>query len=111
MSTNFKLMKEASLVGDSWIDSGDKITVLNPANGETIGSVPKLGVPETKRAIDAAQASFQSFRKTTAQERSNWLSAWRDLILKNVEELAQILTLEQGKTLSEARGEVTFAAS
>jgi succinate-semialdehyde dehydrogenase / glutarate-semialdehyde dehydrogenase len=101
------------LIGGSWCeaDTGETISVENPANGLTIGTVPNCGSRETAIAIAAAQSAFNGWRKRTAAERGDLLSRWHDLMLKHLEDLALILTLEQGKPISEARGEITYGAS
>jgi len=106
-------MREANLIDGKWVDadSGETINVTNPATGERIGTVPKSGRVETRRAIEAADRAFQSFRKTTALERSKLLRKLHDALMNNQETLAQILTLEQGKSLAEARGEIAASAA
>lgn len=107
-----RLFREACYVDGEWIQaqSGAAINVDNPANGEIIGKVPKLGGPETKRAIEAANRAFASWSKTTAKERATVLRRWYDLMMANQEDLARLMTLEQGKPLSESRGEIAYAA-
>jgi len=92
-------------------DNGETITVYNPANGEAIGSAPKMGTAETRRAIDAANRAFPLWRGKTAQERSRLLRSWFDLLLTHEEDLAVLMTAEQGKPISESRGEIRYAAS
>lgn len=106
-------MKQANLIGGKWVeaDSGAKIDVVNPANGQALGSVPKCGQAETARAIEAAQKAFESFRKTTALERSKMLRKLHDALLDNQDSLAELLTLEQGKSLTEAKGEIGASAA
>lgn len=106
-------MKQANLIGGKWVeaDSGAKIDVVNPANGQVLGSVPKCGQAETARAIEAAQEAFESFRKTTALERSKMLRKLHDALLDNQDSLAELLTLEQGKSLTEAKGEIGASAA
>ena len=91
-------------------DTSETIDVTNPATGEIVGTVPKAGAAETRRAIDAANRVFKIFSRTTADERAEKLRALHALILKHQEELAQLLTLEQGKPLREARGEIGMSA-
>ena len=109
----FNLLREQMLIGGQWVDAdgGATITVTNPATGEVIGTVPKAGAAETRRAIEAAAAAFTTWRATTAAERAAKLHKLADLILANAEELAVILTTEQGKPLPEARGEVAGSAA
>ena len=106
-------IRDANLVGGGWIwaESGETTVVENPATGEIIGTVPKSGKTETKRAIAAAAAAFQTFKKTTANERAKYLRAMHDYMLANVQELAEILTMEMGKPLAEAKGEITIGAA
>ncbi|WP_187970802.1 NAD-dependent succinate-semialdehyde dehydrogenase [Aquibium microcysteis] len=106
-------MRQANLIGGEWVqaDSGATIDVTNPANGQKLGTVPKSGKAETRRAIEAADKAFRTFRKTTANERSKMLRKLHDLILENQDALAELLTLEQGKSLAEAKGEVGASAA
>ena len=106
-------MRQANLIGGEWVpsDSGATIDVINPANGQKLGTVPKSGASETKRAIEAAQTAFLSFRKTSALERSKLLRKLHDAIMDNQDALAELLTLEQGKSLAEAKGEVGASAA
>ena len=106
-------MREANLIGGEWVqaDSGKTIDVTNPANGMKLGTVPLCGADETRRAIEAAQEAFLSWRKTSALERSKLLRKLHDAIMDNQEALATLLTSEQGKSLAEARGEVGSSAA
>jgi succinate-semialdehyde dehydrogenase/glutarate-semialdehyde dehydrogenase len=106
-------LREANLIGGKWVqaDSGATIDVVNPANGQKLGTVPKGGRAETKRAVEAAQAAFESFRRTTALERSKLLRKLHDAIMDNQQALAELLTMEQGKSLAEAKGEVGSSAA
>jgi len=106
-------MRQANLIGGEWVqaDSGATIDVTNPATTLKIGTVPKSGKAETRRAIEAAQSAFESWKKTTANERSKLLRKLHDLILENQDALAELLTLEQGKSLAEAKGEVGISAA
>ncbi len=106
-------MRQANLINGEWVqaDSGRTIDVTNPATGLKIGTVPKAGAAETRRAIEAAQEAFKSFRKTSALERSNLLRKLHDAIMDNQDVLAELLTMEQGKSLTEARGEVGSSAA
>jgi len=108
-----QFMREANLIGGEWVlaDSGQTIDVINPANGQRIGTVPKSGKAETRRAIEAASEAFRTFRKTTALERSKLLRRLHDAIMDNQDALAELLTLEQGKSLTEAKGEIASSAS
>ena len=106
-------LREANYIDGAWVsaDNDAVIDVTNPANGQRIGGVPKCGRAETKRAIEAAQKAFESFRKTTANERAQMLRRLHDLILENQDALAELLVLEQGKPLAEAKGEVGMSAA
>nr|WP_295468654.1 NAD-dependent succinate-semialdehyde dehydrogenase [Mesorhizobium sp.] len=106
-------MRQANLIGGEWVqaDSGATINVTNPATTLKIGTVPKSGKAETRRAIEAAQTAFESWRKTTANDRSKLLRRLHDLILENQDALAELLTMEQGKSLAEAKGEVGISAA
>ena len=108
-----KLFREACYVDGAWIQakSGGAVQVDNPATGEIIGSVPKLGAVETREAIEAANRAFPAWSKKTGKERAAVLRKWFDLMMENQEDLARLMTLEQGKPLTESRGEVAYAAS
>jgi succinate-semialdehyde dehydrogenase / glutarate-semialdehyde dehydrogenase len=107
------LWKERGFVGGQWIESDSELTtaIRNPANGEVLGTVPDMGAAETRRAIDAAYAALPGWSKKTAAERARLMRRWFDLMLANVEDLAVIMTAEQGKPLAESRGEIAYAAS
>ena len=100
-------------VNGQWIDAaeGGTVTVTNPATGEMIGTVPKLGAAETRAAIEAANVAYPAWRGKTAAERSALLRRWFELILEHREDLAILMTAEQGKPLAESRGEIAYAAS
>jgi succinate-semialdehyde dehydrogenase/glutarate-semialdehyde dehydrogenase len=108
-----ELFREACYVNGRWIPAGDgpSIAVDDPATGEIIGAVPKLGRAETRDAIDAAASAFPAWRARTGKERAVILRRWFDLIMTSQEDLARLLTLEQGKPLAEARAEVAYGAS
>ncbi len=108
-----RLFREACYVNGEWVQakSGQTIKVDNPATGEIIGKVPKLGASETREAIEAANRAFPAWSKKTAKERAALLRRWFDLMMANQEDLARLMTLEQGKPLSESRGEVAYAAA
>ncbi|MDW5376618.1 NAD-dependent succinate-semialdehyde dehydrogenase [Halomonas sp. HP20-15] len=110
---DYSLYRPFAYIDGSWVaaDSGEQIEVDNPATGKIIGSVPRLGRAETERAIDAAYAALPAWRSHTAQERGDILMKWYELMLENQDELARIMTLEQGKPLKEAAGEIVYAAS
>jgi succinate-semialdehyde dehydrogenase/glutarate-semialdehyde dehydrogenase len=100
-------------IAGQWIDaeSGLRCPVVNPATLESIGTVPEMGAAETRAAIDAASAAYPSWAARTAKDRAVILRRWFDLMMENQEDLARILTTEQGKPLAEARGEIAYAAS
>jgi succinate-semialdehyde dehydrogenase / glutarate-semialdehyde dehydrogenase len=108
-----RLFREACYVDGQWMQakSGQTIDVDNPATSEAIGHVPKLGAAETRQAIEAAHAAFPPWSKKAAKERAAILRRWFDLMMANQEDLARLMTLEQGKPLSESRGEVAYAAA
>ncbi len=107
------LFREQCYVNGTWIAaaSGATIPVDDPATGEVIGVVPRCGRDETRAAIDAAAAAWPAWRARTAKERATILRTWSDLILANQEDLARLMTLEQGKPLAESRGEVAYGAA
>ena len=107
------LLRQQAYVAGAWIDADDGTTVAvtNPANGETIGSVPMCGTAETERAIAAAEKAQKGWARLPAKERSAILRKLNDLMLANVDDLALIMTTEQGKPLAESRGEIAYAAS
>ncbi len=107
------LLRFQCFIDGQWCnaDSGETLTVTNPATGEIIGTVPRMGTAETRRAIEAANAAYPAWRARTAAERSTILRRWFELLLENQEDLAIIMTAEQGKPLAEARGEIVYAAS
>ncbi len=106
-----KLFREACYVDGDWVSSESVISVDDPSTGSTIGSVPRLGVAETRLAIDAAARALPAWRAKTAKERATVLRRWFDLMIANQDDLARLMTTEQGKPLSESRGEVAYAAS
>jgi succinate-semialdehyde dehydrogenase/glutarate-semialdehyde dehydrogenase len=110
---NPDLFRQQAFVGGRWCDaeSGATIEVNNPATGEILGTVPRMGVNETWRAIEAAKDAFVDWSRRPAKERSNLLRGWYDLIMANVDDLGALMTAEQGKPLAEAKGEVAYAAS
>jgi len=105
------LIKDKAYINGAWVGSDKTYEVRNPANDKVIANVPNQGEQETQQAIDAAYEAFQSWRWTTAKERSNLLRKWFDLCQANADELAKILTAEQGKPLAEAKGEVGYGNS
>jgi succinate-semialdehyde dehydrogenase/glutarate-semialdehyde dehydrogenase len=107
------LFRETCLVGGKWVEagSGKTITVRDPATGDVIGAVPSLSAAETRQAIEAAHAAFPAWRAKLAKDRSAVLRRLFDLMMENQEDLAQIMTAEQGKPLAESRGEIAYAAN
>ncbi len=107
------LLRQQCYIDGRWLDADDQKTlaVHNPADGQQIGTVPGMGVAETRRAIDAANAAWPAWRARTAKERSNILRKWFELMMANQEDLAVIMTTEQGKPLTESRGEIAYGAS
>ncbi|MES2258854.1 MAG: NADP-dependent succinate-semialdehyde dehydrogenase [Pseudomonadota bacterium] len=107
------LLRQQAYINGAWsdADSGETHAVTNPATGERIGTIPNMGAAETKRAIDAANAAWPAWRKKPAKERATILRKWNDLILENADDLALLMTTEQGKPLAEAKGEVVYGAS
>jgi len=107
------LFREQCYVGGQWIDadSGAAFPVTNPADGSVLGTVPELGAAEVRRAIEAAAAAFAGWRARAAKERCAILRRWFDLCMANQDDLATILTLEQGKPLAEARGEIAYGST
>ena len=107
------LFRNQSYLNGEWIDddSGLRFDVDNPADGSGVGSVPDCGAAETRRAIEAANAALPAWRAMTAKQRSALLRKWYELMLLNADDLAVILTTEQGKPIAEAKGEVMYGAS
>ena len=110
---NKSLFKQKCFINGEWVDSssGETLEVNNPASLEIIGNVPKCSTIETKAAINNANNAFQSWKETTAKERSIILRKWSELISENVDDLAKIMTIEQGKPLAEAKGEILMGSS
>jgi succinate-semialdehyde dehydrogenase/glutarate-semialdehyde dehydrogenase len=110
---DMSLFRQQAYVDGAWIDadSGETIDVTNPATGEVMGTIPKLGAAETRRAVEAAGRAWPAWRALLAKERSAILRKWFNLILENQEDLAVLMTMEQGKPLAESRGEVVYGAS
>ncbi|MBW9334876.1 NADP-dependent succinate-semialdehyde dehydrogenase [Herbaspirillum sp. RU 5E] len=107
------LLRQQAYLNGQWCDAdqGGKHEVHNPANGSLLGSVPMMGAAETRRAIEAANAAWPAWKKKTAKERSVILRRWYELMMANADDLALIMTAEQGKPLAEAKGEIGYAAS
>ena len=104
------LIRSQAYIDGEWISSEKTFDVTNPVNGKVVATIPDLEVQHVNNAIDAAYEAFQSWRWTTAKERSNLLRKWYDLCMKNQEELAKILTAEMGKTIAESRGEIAYGS-
>ncbi len=107
------LLREQAYVNGRWVDSdsGDTFTVTNPATGEELARVPRMGAAETRHALEAAEVSFPRWRARTAADRGRILRRWADLMLEHLDDLALLLTLEQGKPLAESEAEIRYAAS
>jgi succinate-semialdehyde dehydrogenase/glutarate-semialdehyde dehydrogenase len=110
---NKALLQSKGYINNAWVDaaSGATFDVINPATLEKLATVPEMGVEEVDRAVEAAAAAFVEYKKTSARQRARWLRKWSDLCHENIDDLALIMTLENGKTLTEAKGEVVYAAS
>jgi succinate-semialdehyde dehydrogenase/glutarate-semialdehyde dehydrogenase len=108
-----ELFRQRAYIDGHWCeaDNGKSFPVTNPATGEVLAHVPEMGTAETRRAIAAAKAAWPGWRRKTAKERAVLLRKWYDLMMANLEDLAKIMTTEQGKPLSESRGEISYAAS
>lgn len=107
------LLRSQLFIDGTWVDAdnGAVMPVFNPATKEKIIDIPNAGASETRRAIEAADVAFQSWKKVVAKDRSTILKRWFNLIMEHQEDLAQIMTAEQGKPLAESRGEVSYGAS
>ena len=111
--TDSNLFRTQAYIGGEWVNANGGATcdVTNPATGEKIGTVPDMGATETRRAIEAAKAAFPAWAAKTAKERGTILRRWYDLMLANRDDLATLMTAEQGKPLAESKGEIAYAAS
>jgi succinate-semialdehyde dehydrogenase/glutarate-semialdehyde dehydrogenase len=107
------LLQTGAYINGEWVqaDSGETLPVYNPANGEVIAEVAKTGAAETRRAIEAAETAMVGWRARSAKDRAQILRRWYDLMMENQEDLALIMTAEQGKVLAESRGEVAYGAA
>ena len=110
---NPDLLRKQSYINGQWLDadSGNTLDVTNPATGETVATIASLGAGETRRAIEAANEAWPAWRDITVKERAKVLRDWYNLIIDNVDDLAAILTAEQGKPLAEAKTEITYGAN
>ena len=108
-----QLFRQQAYIDGTWLDadSGQTLAVNNPATNEIIGTVPKMGAAETRRAIEAADRALPAWRALTAKERATKLRRWFELLMENQDDLGRLMTLEQGKPLAEAKGEIAYAAS
>jgi len=116
MTLNLKdpsLLRQQCYIDGQWLDArnGSTKQVTNPANGAVLGTVPNMGADETRAALEAAAAAFPAWAARTAKDRATLLRRWHDLMLANADDLATLMTAEQGKPLAEAKGEITYAAS
>jgi len=107
------LFRQQCFIDGKWLDADNKATILvtNPADGSVLGHVPKMGTAETRRAIEAANSAWPAWRALTAKERGSILRRWFELLIANQDDLAKLMTAEQGKPLAEAKGEVAYGAS
>ncbi|MGH7056125.1 MAG: aldehyde dehydrogenase family protein, partial [Stellaceae bacterium] len=108
-----KLFRQQAYIDGEWVDAegGAAIAVEDPANGEKLGTVPRMGATETRRAIAAAARALPAWRARTARERAQILRRWYQLMMENQEDLAALMTAEQGKPLTESKGEIAYAAA
>ncbi|HEX7953547.1 MAG TPA: aldehyde dehydrogenase family protein, partial [Burkholderiales bacterium] len=108
-----KLFRQQAYIDAAWTDADSKATinVTNPADGSVIGTIPKMGGAETRRAIEAAHAALPAWRAKLPKERANILRKWFELMIANTDDLGLLMTTEQGKPLAEAKGEIAYAAS
>lgn len=111
--TDMKLFKQQAYINGTWVNAANQesYSIHNPATHERLGAVPNMGATDTQSAIHAAEVALPAWRALTAKERGNRLRRWFELMMANQEELAHLMTLEQGKPLTEARGEIAYAAS
>jgi succinate-semialdehyde dehydrogenase / glutarate-semialdehyde dehydrogenase len=107
------LFRQHCYIDGKWVDADNRasISVNNPADNSILGTVPKMGSAETRRAIEAAERALPAWRAKTAKERAGILRKWFNLMMENQEDLAQLMTAEQGKPLTESRGEIAYAGS
>ncbi|HTY94975.1 MAG TPA: NAD-dependent succinate-semialdehyde dehydrogenase [Steroidobacteraceae bacterium] len=106
-----ELLRQAAYIDGQWVEASASLEVVNPATRQLLGRVPALGAEQTRGAVAAAQRAFESWRRVPAGERGRILQRWFELIMANQEDLARIMTAEQGKPLAESRGEIAYAAS
>ena len=110
---DMKLLRSQAYIDGAWVaaDSGATLTVRNPATAQTVSNAPRMGAAETRRAIAAADAALPAWRARTGKERAAILRRWADLMMQHRQDLAVIMTSEQGKPLAESQGEIAYAAS
>ncbi len=110
---DMSLFRQQCYIDGQWqdADSGETIAVTNPATGDVLGSVPKMGATETRRAIEAAERAWPAWAAKTSKERAAVMRRWFELMMENQEDLGKLMTLEQGKPLAEAKGEIAYGAS
>lgn len=106
-----ELVREQAYIGGEWVNGDQAIDVTDPANGALLGTIPNLGEKETQQAIQSAQKAFNGWKQMLAKDRGAILRRWGELMLQHKEDLAVIMTLEQGKPINESRGEIDYAAS
>src|SRR5260370_13707362 len=108
-----KLFRQQCYIDGAWVDALNRgtIPVTNPATGETLGTVPRMGAEETRQAIEAADKALPAWRAKTAKERAQILRKLYDLMMANQEDLATLMTAEQGKPMAESKGEIAYAAA
>lgn len=113
LTSNLTLLRSQAFINGEWLDAEDESTIdiFNPATSEKIATIPKMGKIEALTAVQAAEAALKLWSQKSAKERSQILKKWFDLLIEHQEELAQILTMEQGKPLTEAKGEILYGAS
>jgi len=111
--TDNALFRQQCYINGQWCDAedGSTFTVSNPATDDNLGTAPRMGEAETRQAIDAAHAAFPAWRDMPAAQRATLLEAWHDLMMEHQDDLGRLMTLEQGKPLAEAKGEIAYAAS
>ena len=110
---NPALLRSQSYINGEWVDadSGATVDVLNPHNGDVVATIASLGAAETRRAIEAAEAAMPAWQARPVKDRANILRTWFNLVMANIDDLAQILTLEQGKPIAESKGEIAYGAN
>jgi succinate-semialdehyde dehydrogenase / glutarate-semialdehyde dehydrogenase len=107
------LLKDQTYINGKWVGakSGKTFEVFDPASGKLIGTMPEMNKEDIEAAIEAAAAALPEFRKTTGRQRSKWLRKWYDLMMENADDIAKLITWENGKPMADAKGEVTYAAN